>query len=157
MDSKFTITAKSRPVYDDWGNADHWSANDWIKWHKELVTEFGKKQANKTWVAAYLDPTAPSFGAARAGWLLTSSLFIDYTKQNGLHESINTGVNGFVSDVGNKAVDAAQGAVDTAGNVAGNALSGLSNTSKLLKYGLPIMVIVLVAVGIAYAKNSLTA
>jgi hypothetical protein len=35
-----TITADSKPDYDDWGWDDYWDIEDWMKWHKELCKRY---------------------------------------------------------------------------------------------------------------------
>lgn len=58
--AKYTITADSKPDFDDWGPDDYWSLKDWVDWHKALVNKYSDKtqKITKMGVTVYVNPIA---------------------------------------------------------------------------------------------------
>jgi hypothetical protein len=140
---KFTITAYSKPVYDEWGFGDYWKPIDWMDWFNSLTAQFGTNEARKKWVAAFTDPLAPSFGVARADYLLLNKQFIDFLKINKIWDQVNTGLSGVVNDASSFVTDGAQNILQAGSKVVENSTGFLSNVTKFLPV-IAILIIVIV-------------
>lgn len=143
MESRVTITAYSKPNYDDWGPDTYWSIADWQAYYVALLEEFGKTEAKQKWIAAFNNESAPSFGAARAGYLSDMN-FAKWLKSVKMYENVSTGLNGVLTDALLFLEGSSRRVIDTAGNVVKNTTGALNFTSYLLP------VIVLVALFIIY-------
>jgi hypothetical protein len=106
-----------------------WGCEDWKQWHTANVNKYGKDQANQkfllqfnqlsTWNSAY------SFCRYNCDW---AQYFGNY------------GID--VGDVFSHAACSAVTVIDNAGNIVTNTTSGLSTTSSILKWALPLAAIV---------------
>lgn len=79
--SDYKITAYSNPDWDKWGPDCAWSANDWITWHKKMVSEFGKDKADTNWANAY---DQSSYGAKEIAYGVQNNEFKSYVQAQGL-------------------------------------------------------------------------
>lgn len=125
----YNITADSVPDYDNWGPDDYWSCTDWINWHKALKAKFGKVKADETWLHAWNEQD--SFEHA-FNWCKYAGDFNSYAK------SENLNVSHLLADLINGVTSVGENAITTA-----------TTTSKILKYLIPVAV-VLVALGVLF-------
>lgn len=151
--SKFTITANSTPVFDEWGFDDYWSAADWMLWFDKLVEKHGKDGGKLLWIKGFTNPDAPWLGAAHGDWLdgiVGDAVFIDFLKENDLWDSVNSGIMGVWNDSTNLVTDGASDVI----NAGSNLVSSSANTINLISKVLPVIVIiVLIAVFMYYKKT----
>lgn len=158
--ANYIITADSHPDLDDWGLDDYWGPENWIDWHKKMKTSYGLDEANKRLVTAYHEAT---FGAASFDWRTFNSTFKKYAKDNGFYDALYDGLGGLLGKVSSviatgtqQTANAAEKVIDTAGNVVDNAGDALSNTTSVLKWVIPVIVIlVLIGVGMYFKKSKL--
>lgn len=123
------LTADSEPDFDNWGWDDYWSCEAFRRWHELNVTKYGKEVAKSKFLAAY--EVAFSFGSYHQDCCYNSD-FREYFKSYDI--DVDTLFCSLVMPV-----------IDTTGNVlttAGNVSSGVANTSSLLKYLLPVALVV---------------
>ncbi len=149
--SDFVITYQSEPDYDEWGKDTYWKTSDWIYWLSLLEQQYGKTQAAQIFYQAWTKPSFfDAFGDVRGDWLSFDTGFRasmrNYTLPNGVNllsvlegGSWGSGLFGGVSDVINVGV----------GGGLSDASSAVSNTTKTLKWLLPVL-LVLLLVGVAY-------
>jgi hypothetical protein len=150
--SNFDITANSTPLYDSWGWADYWNCTDWINWHKALRKQYSLDTANKIWVDAWLSGVSVAAGgkgtAPGSNWAVDSvpldcrtfnSEFRDYIKNNQtLYAAVYSGIGGTIAKPLGAGADVVEGVS-----------SGIGNLSKVIKYGVPVLVI-LTTIYVAY-------
>lgn len=115
------IRASDTPVYDSWGNfakdklvfvnVDTWTCEDWINWHKAMVKAYGKSEANRRWVSAWLDGlsvvaggrgTAPGsgqvFDSVPLACRTLNTAFRKYiTARKPLYDAVYSGIGGAVT------------------------------------------------------------
>jgi hypothetical protein len=147
------ITADSIPDLDSWGWDDYWSAQDWIKWHKELKKKYGLSDANYRFIDAYGSGSfMEGLGAARFSYRTTDREFIRYAKENGFYNALFGGLAGLSAKVVSTAYSAGHSIVETGGNIVEsgtgalqNAGQTVSNTVSVLKWIVPLLLI-----GLAY-------
>lgn len=138
---------EATPDYDEWGWDSYWSADDWLTWLHALQQKYGRRIAADKFAAAWNGRTGwfESFGDVRAGWLVTNTSF---RKEVGKYELTN-GINLLDSiqntSPGSGLLGGAGDVVDAAGGGLSNVAGSVNNTTKTLKYLLPI---VLIAIGI---------
>lgn len=120
----YTITADSIPDYDSYGIDDYWSCVDWINWHKALKAKYSKTVADQTWQNAW--DKQDSFEHAY-NWCKYGSTFNSYVNSQGLDAS---NIFGDVISGGTKITE--------------NVIGGATATSKVLKYAIPVLAIILV-------------
>lgn len=80
----YGVTAQSVPDYDKWGPDCAWGANEWVNWHKALLTAGPKALADATWGSAFDKVTylgSETFFAAK------NPAFKKYVIENGLQNS----------------------------------------------------------------------
>jgi hypothetical protein len=137
----YVITAYSTPDYDSWGPDDYWGVPEWIKWHKLLVEAYGLSEANRIFLKAY---HAASFGAASYAWRSTSKEFRDYAKANGFYDGLFEGLGGWLARI-----NAALGSIfETTSETVESAGSAITNSTTVIRYLLPALIIMaVVAVG----------
>ena len=147
--SNFTINADVTPLYDSWGTADYWGCTEWINWHKSMVQKYGLQKANDRFIDAWLDGLSVVAGgrgnAPGSNYIVDSvpldcrsfnSNFRDYIKKNqALYDVVYSGIAGtIVKPIG--------ATVDVVDNVSG----GITNVSKVIRYGLPIIIILIAGI-----------
>jgi hypothetical protein len=137
------LTWNTAPDYDQWGSDTSWSCEDWILWHKFLITKFGKSKANFLWDYAYSQSGTLSSNLDCRSF---NSGFRDYVRKNGLNPYANAGIFRPVL----------QG-VGTIQDVTGGVLSGVSSvfTGNNVKGILNIVAIGAVIFGGLYAYKTL--
>lgn len=165
----FVITATSKPVYDRGGFDDYWSALDWVNWHKAMKTSFGQQQANNILIDAFHNPPSSGFWSilgplemfAHTNYRSTDQGFIKYAKDNGFYNDLFPGLSGLIGktaslgyntadtalNAGNVVVDTSGNVVDSAGDAATDAAKSAENLAILLKYGLPILILLALYLG----------
>lgn len=80
----YKVTAASTPDYDVWGpDGCKWSAQDWINWHKAMVTAYGKPTADDKWAMAY---DKSSYGASEIGYSTGNPDFKEYVLAQNLQK-----------------------------------------------------------------------
>ena len=132
-----------------------WDCNDWVNFHKVLVTDKGKQQADSTWVNYWLmglDQAAGGKGDADAGsgWVVDTvpidcrtfdNNFSTYIKKSG-NEALASAV---FSGIGGKIGELESGTVTIGENIGGG-ITGISGAiggaGKALKYVVPGLIIV---------------
>lgn len=144
----YTITADSKPFWCTFSNftLDEntkkfcWTCLDFIEWHKLLVKKYGKDQAKLLFLKEWSNGPAINDQADCRSFDTT---FRDYFKKVDLLDSMYEGIGviakpiGFVTDVSSNLADT------------------VTTTSKILKYAIPAIVIIVVIVGLVYiVKNS---
>lgn len=144
--SNFEINADSTPLYDTWGWADYWACADWINWHKALKQKHGTEKANQIWANAWLEGVSNVGGgkgtAPGSNWAVDSvpldcrsfnSEFRDYIKKYPpLYSAVYPGATSTIVKPFGVATDIVEGVS-----------SGVSSTAKVIKYLLPISIILI--------------
>ena len=147
MSDTENITAESIPNLDDWGYDDYWSCQQWMQWHKLMVNAWGREKANYRFVFFWDQQT---MGAAGYDCRSFNSEFRRYAQEQGFYDALFSGIGVLAKPIG--------WSIDTAGNIldaAGNVVSGAGNVAKVLKYLLPILVILAVFFVVAYGYKQL--
>jgi len=146
--SNFNITADSKPLYDSWGWADYWSCSDWINWHKALRSKYNLDTANKIWVDAWLDGVSGAAGgrgiAPGSNYVIDSVPLSCRTFDNGFREYIKnnkTLYNAVYSGIGAALAKPLGAGSDVVEGVS----SGIGNVSKIIKYGIPVVIVLATA------------
>lgn len=166
--TNFIITADSSPVYDTWGFADYWNCPEWMKWYPTLLTKYTEEQADYIWSKAWLDGVsviAGGNGTAPGSNYLVDSVPLDCRSFNSdfrtfldqhpnLKGAVYSGIGGLIA----KPIGFGTDVVDGVITVGKNLLDTVSNTTKVLKYAIPIgialTILLLLLVGVHYAKSS---
>jgi len=78
---KYNITSGSTPDYDKWGPDCRWSAQDWMQWHRAMVQDLGKQEADNRFAVAY---DKSSYGSAEIGYSTGNPAFKAYVLAEGL-------------------------------------------------------------------------
>lgn len=146
----FTITADSQPILDGWGYDTYWGPNDWIDWHKKMVSKFGLDEANKRFITAYAEP---GFAAASYDWRTFDSTFKEYAKKNGFYNALYTGLGGLIGKAASLGVTVVGTTTDTVSSVIENTGSTISSLSKMAKWVIPVVVIIIIVGAIIYLKR----
>lgn len=156
----FYITADSSPVYDSFGSADFWSCEDWMKWREELGKKYSPQESDYLWSKAWLDGVSVSSGgrgeAPGSGYVFDSvpldcrtfnTAFKDFLDANpNLKSAVYSGIGGLIAKPIGLSVDVVKGVVEVGSNI----VSGASNASKILKWVIPIILIVVIGGLIIY-------
>ena len=154
------------PDFDEWGWDDYWNSNEWLTWHTAMLNEFGQPEANDRFVNTWLSQSMRE-GATlisplladpdeRIDWLLDND-FTDYLK----NYRTSSGQNMYDAITnGNKIIDTGNWLDDAVENVAEGitgATESVSNTTKTLKWFLPVLVVLagLLILFIIYRKSNL--
>lgn len=135
----FVITADSVPVPDGWGWGDYWSCAEYVQWHKLNVQAYGSDVANQKFVSAWSSISGILSTDHNYNWCKYDRSFADYFAAYGI-------------DVGN----ILSNAVTAAGNIvnaAGNVTQGVSNTTQLLKWALPVALVIALIIASMWAYN----
>ena len=125
-----TITAASVPVYGLF-TSNVWGCPEWVAWHKALVAQYGLDSANQMWLAQWNNQ---NFFATDYSWCKYDTDFANYMQSVGLADS--TG-------------DIIANTVVAGENVVANLENTATTTSKVIEYGVPILV-GLVIIGAAW-------
>lgn len=143
-----TITAESKPVYCWFGGSDCWTCDDLILWHKLMTDAYGKDEANTRFISSFTNDT-PTV-CEQLDCRSFNSNFREYFKKVGILDSLYSGIGvlakpiGFTNDVGGSIAD-----------ILSNTVGGAANTSKVLKYLLPILLVIGAIVLIWYSVKRL--
>lgn len=135
----FTITADSIPARDTWGWAPYWSCTQYRQWHELNVNAYGAQTANQKFIDAWsqLDAFDSNFN-----WCKYDSDFANYFESYGID----------VGHILSHAINSAGDVVDAAGNVVDSA----NNTTNVLKWLLPMVVIIAAIIALNYAYKKFT-
>ena len=115
--------ADSTPDYDEWGPDSWWTSNDWLTWHKALKAKYGLEQANVKFITAW---EKQGIGAAPLDARSFDSNFRAYARANGFLDALFYGLGSLVKPIG------------TATDIIEGVTEGVSTTSRLLKYAIPV-------------------
>lgn len=136
--------ADATPMYNDsifkfWNWFDAvWNCFDWVTWHKAMAKKYGRDYANVTFLHHW-DNLA--MGSSAIDCRSTNTAFRDYTKSVGLYDYLYTGLETIVQPIG----------VGT--DVVTNLGKGISNTTKIGKFILPLLLIVVAVFAIVYLSK----
>lgn len=147
---EYSINADSKPILDGWGWDEYWMPEDWIEWHTMNKKKYGKEAANNKLIKEY---HKASFGAASYDWRTFDTTFKNYAKLNNFYDGLFSGLGGAIMKPINTAASAADTVITSAGNVVENTAKGAEKTSKVIKYGLPILGVATGLGLIAYGYN----
>jgi len=127
----------AKPLYNDnilkvwnWFNTV-WNCNDWMTWHKSLVSKYGNSDANNRFLREWNNLAT---GSTAIDCRTFDTTFRDYMSKVGLLDALYSGLAVIVKPVG--------AAVDVA-TAAGN---GVSKTAKTAFKVLPIVILVVVVI-----------
>lgn len=141
----YTITADSQPDYDGWGYDKYWGAQHWMSWHAAMKLKYGKAEADNRFVNAWIG--GQSYGAAQNDWLIFNSSFRAWANAENLREKMNGSI-----------IDSAANLVDNVATSAANAVENTGdateNLSKVLKWVVPILGVVIVVAVVYVLFNS---
>jgi len=144
--AEVVIPYNSVPVYDAWGIDTHWDLATWVAWHRGLVKKYGREKdkdgypiADKIWLTAwgkqssYSEPIMeiiqPSRFKSETDYLKQFPLIYQATPLKTATEKINP------LDMPYKNAEKLKNAVE-------DTVSSVSTTAKILKYGIPIVLVV---------------
>lgn len=142
MAKDYIITAESIPDLDDWGWDDYWTIQEWMKWHKEMKKKDGIDKANIRFLKWWHKQTSLS---SPIDAITFDSEFRAYAKKNKFYKGLFD-----PSIVGKlvKVLSAGVGATDTATDIVEGATAGVSEVAKglpaigkIVKTGVPILII----------------
>ena len=68
------------PVFDGWGWAEYWSANDWLTWHRAMKSALGLDIANARFLTEW---NKQGFAAAPLNARTFDAAFREYARANG--------------------------------------------------------------------------
>lgn len=104
------------PDYDKWGVDTYWTCDNWVQWHKQLKSHFGKEKAIAIWNYAYAQQ---GMFESALDCRTFNKAFRDYVKQEELDPYANVGAMAIIlkpigagSDVVYGASDVVSGAGD---------------------------------------------
>lgn len=132
------ITADTIPDLDDWGFDSFWDCIDWIEWHKIMKSVKGKQVADATFLQYW---NMQSTGAHGIDCRSLNNGFRDYFRSQNLLDSLYSGIGVIAQPIGT-AGDVAGAAGDVISNVASTA----SNTSKVLTWLIPTIIVIVVII-----------
>lgn len=137
----YTITADSKPDYDEWGPDDYWGAQEWMSWYDAMKKAYGEGEAKKRFITAYHEA---GFAASSYDWRTFNSQFKKWAKDNGIYDALFDGIAGIITKTASTGIGAADTVLDTAGSVIDDAGKAIKNTTKLTKWLIPTVIIVVV-------------
>jgi hypothetical protein len=80
------------PRYDGWGPDSPWGCDDWIAYHRHLVTKLGEAEADRLWADAWLAGLSRAGGgrgtARGSGWVFDSVPVHCRTTHTGFHDYV---------------------------------------------------------------------
>ena len=144
---EFQITADSQPIYDGWGWDDHWSCEDWIRWHQCLRTKYGLQQANYIFIDAFhkAETFADSYNCRSF-----NSGFREYARQNGFFDALFSGIGiiaqplGWITDT-----------TSNIGEVISTSTGAAADIAKLLRALMPALIVIALIMLVVYSKKQL--
>lgn len=138
---------EATPDFDEWGWDSYWSADDWLTWLRALKDKYGRGVAADKFAEAWNGRTGwfESFGDVRAGWLVTNTSFRQAVGKYELTNGVNLLDSIQNTSPGSGLMGGAADVVDAVGGGLTNTAAGVNNTTKTLKYLIPIL---LIAIGI---------
>ena len=140
------FSSSSKAIYTDAvTNTPVWTCADWVAFYKALVGKYGASSGKDKWSNWWLmgvDRTSGGLGDERAGSGLvyssvpddckvTDSAFIAFVKTNGLNDVVYKGIGGAVAKP-----------ISVGTTVIGDVEDSVTTTSKIIKYGVPILLVV---------------
>jgi hypothetical protein len=135
------------PDFDEWGWDDYWSQQDWRTWYVALANEFGKPEAGDRFVQAWNSRTGffESFGDVRADWVALDTEFREWAE----NEPTSAGMNVLeaiqksviLGDIFGEGSEIVTGTVNNASDAVNNATGAAVNTTKTLKWLLPVLMV----------------
>lgn len=128
------IDINSTPVFCWFGGSDCWNCIDFITWHKALVSAYGQSKANTIFITSW--SSAPFINTAYDCRSFDSS-FRQYAKDNGFFDALYSGLGVIAEPIG-VGTDIVHGA----GNIVSNTVGGAENTSKIIKWLIPALVVI---------------
>ena len=138
MAKDYTITAESKPDYDDWGWDDYWSANDWLLWHRALKAKYGLTEANIKFLTAW---SHQGMFAKPIDARTFSSDFKRYARENDFYRGLyDPSVLSMLLKTIGAGVDVIEGGTEIISDT-GKTLPAIG---KIIKYGVPILLITLI-------------
>lgn len=151
--TSFNINASSQPLYDTFGFADFWQCDDWILWYNELLKVYSSDESDYIWSKAWLDGVSSVSGgngtAPGSNYIIDSvpldcrtfnTNFKAFLEKNpNLKSAVFSGISGLIVKPIGLGVDVVNGVI-TFGT---NTVSGITSVSTILKYAIPITVIIL--------------
>ena len=128
------ITENSVPNLDDWGWDNYWSCEDWVEWHKIMKSKKGKSFADSNFLKWWEAQTsfANSFNCRSY-----NKTFRDYFRKENLLSKLYSGAGIIAAPIG-AGTDVVVGVSEGISDVT----EGIFNTAKVLKYVLPVLLIV---------------
>jgi len=147
--SRVTITAYSEPQYGTFSS--NWSCEDWVRYHKALVEEFGKEEGDSRWVNAFERKGSFEIFADRANCISMNTSSREYFQKVGLYDRVATGLSGIVHDATGTIVSGTRTTFEATENV----IDGAGNALKMTKYLIPIVVIVILAIAYKVSLSKL--
>lgn len=151
--ANFIINASSQPVYDAWGTGDYWGCNEWMQWYIELRKVYTPEQSDYIWSKAWLDgvsTVAGGNGTASGSNYIVDSVPLDcrtfdsnfkkfLSDYPNLSSAVYSGIGGLIAKPLGLGTDVVNGVV----KFGQNTLSTVSTTSTILKYIIPVTIIIL--------------
>lgn len=149
MAKNWNITSDSEPDLDSWGFDDYWTVNEWVEWHKKMKAKFGLQKANMIFIEWWKKQTVGANPLNNR----TNANFKKYAKDNGFLSSIYSELEKTALSIVSPGFQVTKSALNTATNAAAAA----ENTSKVLKWLLPTLLIVAAAGLSIWAYNKYAA
>lgn len=168
MAADLVIPYNSNPDLDDWGSDSYWPLATWVAWHRGLDKKYGRAKnpkgypiADAIWLAAWSKQGSYSSPLLAIGQPTRFKDETDYIRKfpllyeySGL-KKFETGVNpidatyrGIIASA--KAAQSIGGAItDTVENTG----DVISSTTKILKYAIPVVLVVAIGGGMLFAYN----
>lgn len=146
MSVSWKITADSTPVLDNWGWDEHWSAQDWMKWHSLVMQKYGRDFANQQFLAWWNRQT---LGAGPLDARTFNATFRDYAKKHGFFSGLYGTVGGWIA----KPLNWPGQVVGAADQVVTGATGGIAAGGKVLKYAVPAAIILILIFSAYYLYN----
>lgn len=161
--ASYIITSDSLPVYKDWPWSDAWGCAEWIKFRTELGKKYKPDEADYLWGKLWLDGVSQvsgGTGAAIGSGLITDSVPLScrtfdsnfkafLESYPNLKSAVFSGIGGLIA----RPISLGVTVFDSLGNIIGNTATGLSDTSKLLKWLIPAVIVLVVIGALIYFGN----
>ena len=162
--AEVSIPYNSVPDYDNWGYDSFWDLATWVAWHRGLVSKYGRStdtdgypKADKIWLSAWVKQGSysspilaiiqPSRFKAETDYIKKFPLLYQYSGLKRASEGLNPLETSYTAtklpfDVAGNVVDAVSDIGDSIGT-----------TGKILKYGVPVLVLTAMGLMILYGYN----
>lgn len=129
---KEAITADSTPDLDDWGYDDFWTCSDWMLWHGLVKKKYGKPEADRRFIHHW---NLQTLGAHALDCRSFNTAFRDFLKKERLLDEAY-GSAGILAPIG-----AVTDVVSSGSDVVSDTAKGAETAGKLLKWGLPLLLV----------------